>query len=489
MHELKLMVSKAVGLMSLRLTGLVASFVIGLLIIRTMIWDSYHQLIMNDGDSILFFSYVQNIVNCPFEVSKLLMVDALSKNCLNIVDSQGYTYYSDHPSGFLILLSFFYRAGFESLSSMRWISVAVTFFIALIIYSYSLKNKNARFGAFVFLGFLLTPLFLFHAFIIHIFTWAQLFSLLIGITFVEEVLRPQRYKRILLFIFLLIGFTIDWPVFVLAGVVFVFSIWFKRVKLAILVLSFSIISYTLVRLWIYSSNSVTQQSIISELLESLGRGESLQSLLLVPIYFLKAHFLGALGILVLPFFAYKFRKTLRENPVLLLGLILLTQGVLNILLFLPWAASHIYWTYFLIPPSVIGFGFLLEEISKKRLYFKTLVILMTVSSAIYSYAWWVRDYQSQPISLISYFQVNGLPKDWLTSDSKIYTFDKSIHIGQSAKVRLLLDQQFEFLTHAEIPLSGYLVAKLGEEIPLDIGKPVQLSWLEWDVYSLNRMQN
>ena len=488
MQKYRLTLRNAARLNPLRIVVLLLSFGVGIRVIHSMIWNNYHQLIMNDGDSILFFSYVQNLVNCPIEISKLLMVDALSKNCLNIVDSQGYTYYTDHPSGFLILLSFFYRAGFESLSSMRWISIAVSFSIALIVYLYSLKHKSRKFGSFVILGFLLTPLFLFHAFIIHIFTWAQFFSLLIAITFVEEVLRPQRHKRILLFSFLLVGFTIDWPVFVLAGVISVFAIWFKRINLAIMVLIFSVVSYILVRLWIYSSNTVTQQGI-SELLESLGRSESLGSLILIPIYFLKAHFLGLFGVLALLYFAHKSKKSWRADPVIVLGLILLTQGVLNVVLFLPWAASHIYWTYFLVPPSVIGLGLLLEEISKKWVNVKMLVAMLALLTALYSYVWWVKDYQSQPISFSSYFQTNGLPEDWLISDSRLYTFDKNIYIGQSAKVRLLLDKKFEILTHEEKPSSGYLVVKSGAKVPVDFGNPIQLTWIEWDVYSLNREKN
>ena len=42
-----------------------------LLIMSKMFWNNYHPLIMNDGDSVLYYTYAQNILNCPINLNFL----------------------------------------------------------------------------------------------------------------------------------------------------------------------------------------------------------------------------------------------------------------------------------------------------------------------------------------------------------------------------------------------------------------------------------
>jgi len=455
---------------------------------KLIIWNSYHSLIMNDGDSILFLSYAQNLTTCSNSTSRLLMIDANFDDCRSLVNSQDYTFYSDHPSGFIIILSILYRLGFESLYSMRWISVLVSSMIVFLLYIFSSKNVNHRFGLLVAVGFMVTPLFVFHSVVIHIFTWAQLLSVMVAIVFVKEIFRPNKTSKLCFVLLLLIGFTIDWPVFVLAIVLCLASFYLKRFDLAAILIFCSIPSYLLIRFWISLGSTSNQVGIIEELVSSIGRGEELANLMAIPFYFFKAHFIGVLGLISFIYFAFKLRSNFRENPIIILGTILLLQGVLNVVLFLPWASSHIYWTYFLIPTSAFGFAMAFQKISGMRRWFSGILVSTILLTSVYSYVWWAKDYVKPPISFDDYFDQKGLKSDWLSNSSKIYTLNRDVYIGQSAKIRLQLDKSFNLISGVELPSSGYLVVKSGTKVGDSLKKPIELDWFEWDVYILGREQ-
>ena len=454
-----------------------------------ILWNSYHSLIMNDGDSILFLSYVKNLNVCPISTSKLLMIDAISNNCSSLIRSQDFSFYSDHPSGFIIILSFFYRFGFHSLTSMRFISVVVSSLIVLVLYKFCAKYRGPKFGLSVAIGFAITPLFVFHSLVIHIFSWTELWSVVLGTLYVREISRPNKKTKLLFTIFLILGFTIDWPIFILAGVLLVISVSMKRFDLAALLVTCSLPAYFMIRIWISIGNSSKQAGFIEQLVDSIGRGEKISSLALIPIYFMKAHFLGVLGIISFIYFAQRAKTYMLKDPILLLGAILLAQGLLNVILFLPWASSHIYWTYFMIPTSAIGLALILEKMEHRRNISILSIFSLLFVSSYYSYAWWGQDYIKKPLSFKEYFVERGLDPEWISQGSKLYTLDRDIYIGQSAKFRLELEKSFSLVKRENLPTSGFLVTKSENGHLQDLQNPIHLEWFEWDVYKLNKEQN
>lgn len=451
-----------------------------------ILWDEYHYLIMNDGDTPLFISFARNILNCPLNVSGGLFINAISSNCLPIVEGSQFTYYTDHPPASGWIMALFYALGADSISEQRMVSVMATLVSSVVFWDLVAEYFDRKTANIAFIFVVSTPLFLFHSVVVHIHIWSLLFSLLTLKYFMSYLKHKTPTSRNLFLCIYFLSLLIDWPNYIL-GLLILFILVVKKEKLsATLVAILSSIFYFCVRYWSYNFSGEGSNPAISAALETanvLTSPPTMSHIMLILFYFVKSHFLVAIGLPICFFLVFSRGYLGTEQSILLV--LFLFQGILHILLFTEWASSHIYWTLFLVFPTSLGLSLGLIQASqafaRKKFAVITAIVIAGLSLS-YSYLWWVRDYISSPKPFQTYFAENELANLFSSDETLIWTDTDQVLSGAGFKLRLWVQQPIK--QYQPGVNTGLLITKKELSLKVDDSKIPYLDWFDWYLYRL-----
>ena len=454
-----------------------------LLIMSKMFWNSYHPLIMNDGDSVLYYTYAQNILNCPINLTVGRMMDAVTENCLPTIQGKDFTFYNDHPAGLSLLVAGVIKIGFESLQQIRVLFFIISLLIGLMAYQITKAYRGKTFARLVLVAILITPLYLFHSVVVHMFSITSLLSMILTLIFVKFIeSRNKKNIKYLLFISFF-GFIVDWPIFLLSLIFVVITFIIREYRIGLLLLIYTIISYCIIRIWLNFDQANFNEGGFTEIGGLLNNVPKLNELIGFFYYFLKAHFIVSLGFLILILYFLKNRQHLFSDSLTLFTFILFVQGTLNIFLFLGWASSHIYWSHLLIVPTSIGLAFGLNYLKTKlkNNQFNIIIASIIFISIFYSYSWWIKDYQTRPITINEYLKNDNL-EILLNPGVDLISNDPMILFGQAAKLRLSINRQFCESEELCKNKKKYNIYKYNPNTSSNMNKAVYLDWFGWYIY-------
>lgn len=459
-----------------------------LLIMSFTLQDSYSSTIMNDGDTLLFLSFVKNLSTCELELTNGLMLNAINNYCLPFISNGNYEFYRDHPTGslapYVIADKIFDLTVFES----RLMSVLITLTYTLILLWIIKQYWNIQFVPIIV--FFSIPVLWYQSIVLHIFVQTAILSLLTTHLFIKRVSKSFSAFIPILTLFA-ISFLMDWAAFLLAIIVSIILFLRREFLNFSALVALSILSYFLIRKWLESeSGKVGLHSGLSVFGE---QNYSLNSLIYASLQMGRSLGIG----LIFIFFGFVILfKDLRTRPITgidAISLILFLQGILFVYLFINWSSGHSYWCYFLIPTAVIeGTRVLIWAKKRFSLRIFSVIILMTfISSLTYSSIWWYDDFIKKPISFSSYFQENSLPPDLLVNET-LYANSANIMNGQGFKARYDLNNQLRNIKEYNTGDGGYFITNSAIELrdfQNESGtilnfKPIFLNWFEWWVVKL-----
>lgn len=456
-----------------------------LLIMSKMFWNNYHPLIMNDGDSVLYYTYAQNILNCPINITFGRMIDAVTENCLPTIQGKNFTFYNDHPAGLSLLVAGLIKIGVESLQQVRLIFFIISLLIGLLAYQITKAYKGKTFARLVLVAILITPLYLFHSVVVHMFSIVSLLSIILALIFVKFIESRDKKNVKFLLLILFLGFIVDWPIFLLSLIFVVITFIVREYRIGLLLLIYTIISYSIIRIWLNFDQANLNEGGYTEIWGLLNNVPQLNELIDFFYYFFKSHFIVSLGFLILISYFLKNRQNLFSNSLTLFTFILFLQGTLNVFLFLGWASSHIYWSHLLIVPTSIGLAFGLNYLNTKlkKNQFNIIIAFIIFISFFYSYSWWIKDYQTRPITINEYLKSNNLGI-LLNSRVGLISNDPMILFGQAAKLRLSINRQFceseELCKNQE----KYNIYNYDPSISGNMNTVVYLDWFGWYIHEV-----
>jgi hypothetical protein len=450
--------------------------------------NSYSSTIMNDGDTLLFLSFVKNLSNCGLQLTNGLMLNAVNNSCLPFISGGNYEFYRDHPTGSLAPYVLADKIIDLTILESRLMSVFITLAYTLILMWIMQRHWKVQFLPIIV--FFSIPVLWYHSIVLHIFVQTAIMSLLTTYLFVKRL-----SKSFLTFIPILglfaVSFLMDWAAFLLA--IIVSTILFLRrefLNFSALV-TLSILSYFLIRKWLESgSDRVGLHSGLGVFRE---QDFSFNSVLFASLQMGRSLGLGLIFILLGFLILVKDLRVRQITVIDAMSLILFLQGIMFVYLFINWSSGHSYWCYFLIPTAFIEGTRVLKWVKEKfplKIYSR-IVLVTLLSSLTYSTIWWYDDFIQKPTSYSSYFQRNNLPSEFLASET-LYAYTANIMNGQGFKARLVLHDQIRNYAEYNYGDGGYFVTNTIAELrafqlkagPRYTAEPIFLNWFEWWVVKL-----
>ena len=450
--------------------------------------NSYSSTVMNDGDTLLFLSFVKNLSSCSLQVTNGLMLNAVNNTCLPFITGGQYEFYRDHPTGSLIP----YVAADKLISldilESRLVSITITLTYIIIMFRVIYKYWNVQ--LFPIIVVFTIPVLWYHSIILHIFVQTAIFSLINVYLFVK-----RKSRSVIEFIPVLTGFTIsffmDWASFVLAIIISIVLL-IRREYLNFLILVFlSISSYFGIRKWLEIGSGKT--GIHGGLGVFGEQNFSLSSITYATLQMGRSLGFGLILIFFGFFILFNERKKKDLSGIDAISLILFFQGLTFVYVFINWSSGHSYWCYFLIPTATIEgtrvFMWAKKKFSLKMFSFATCIILF--SSIVYSGNWWFNDFVKNPITYERYFEFNHLPSELLKNED-LYSLNANIMNGQGFKARYELDSQINEYSEYNYGDGGFLITnsladleaiRTGSVFVMK-GEPIFLNWFKWWVVKL-----
>lgn len=420
----------------------------------TITWGEYSSLIMNDGDTPLYTSYALNLINCPIGVSHGLMVNALGDACVPILTSHPYNYYLDHPPGMVWILASIIGLGKEPLLFARFTTCALSIGIIIVSARFALQELGLFASIGVFVSTFFIPIFWFHAVSVNLNQAALLLSVLTVVSFIKYDKSSNNLWLSVFLIFFGIGAIIDWPTFFLVGPLVGYLLFKRRLSVAMFFLFESIVIFLLI-LMLHQSMPMSNNMIFD------------------PLHFVQKSLAPEGAMLLMPFsdairlsvkwtfqvFQYSITflvalllMTFIESPLKNIEYVLffvasfVFQAFLNVVLFSQWAATHNYWTYYLIPSILLAaallFNYLQLYLAKTRIraFFFLLLTIILMGASIYQMRWWIKDYLTKPTGLVEYLDAYNL-KDMLDDSTYLVSETQDPYFHQGFKLRLLFTKQ------------------------------------------------
>jgi hypothetical protein len=102
-------------------------------------------------------------------------------------------------------------------------------------------------------------------------------------------------------------------------------------------------------------------------------------------------------------------------------------------------------------------------------------------SLFYSYSWWIKDYQTRPITINEYLKNNNL-EILLNPGVGLISNDPMILFGQAAKLRLTVNRQFCESEELCKNQKKYNIYNYYPNTSSNMNRAVYLDWFGWYIY-------
>jgi hypothetical protein len=381
----------------------------------------------NDGNSAYYLNFGRNLTRYPVSTTKLLSIHLVGDGSPVIIDDP-VTFYLDHPPGLswavataLEIKSLVWESA-SSISFARWVSVLPSIGIALMVLWLAMQEFGVAVGAISLVGFITSPVFFSHGVVINFEPLCCALMLAGYLTRNPLAMIPSLLT--------------DWPAyFLLLAQSYREERQLLRKKAA-LYLFVGLISGLAVIF--YHQLVVHQPSFFISFIIGSFRPQGAFSRILhwstgtKPFFELVSHNFGWLNLLILAFGVFQWLKNFRNlSNLYYLALSFVFVTALNVILFLPWALEHSFWTYYLIVPIAVSWITLWQHLPKK--WWIVVPVVLCLAKAYFPYKSLIADSPTR-------FAEQQCPILLKKPMVPIYTDQPSIYFGHGYVARWYFDQ-------------------------------------------------
>ena len=405
--------------------------IVALLILSRMAWSAFHLMMRNDGDSLFYGHYIRNLLRYPFTETYGLMADLVGATPAPLIVGAPRTYYADHPMGFVWLAALTNWAFVsDPILAGRWTNIACVVVMLCATIGFVLKRSSLFAGLCSVLVALTIPLVWEHGPVIGLQAAPLLFTVAATFSFIRYLRQPSSGTLALTVLFWALGMFSDWPAYLLGGPI-AFALALRR-KWLVLAFMGAIGCGAMALVFLHqvlAFNFDVGKFVISTFLPSIDKktitlpfGEALVD----TMNYAWRSFRWWTPLILLPLLIPSrwFSSAAKLQELRIAYLSFLFIGIINDIIFIQWAATHSYWSFFLIPAAIVGSSLLILWICDRekrwlRLSVAGIIVIGAFLNAKYSWSV-IKYYVRIPPSaaeILGPHKIEGL----LDSDSQIVT--------------------------------------------------------------------
>jgi len=435
----------------------------------------------DDANSVRYALFAKNIIRLPVSQHKMANINSLSSNGLPETSLAKPTFYLDHPPGIVWLSALISRILGDHYYSYRLLPIASSLASIYFLYKiFQLLNYSQPITVIFLSIFAFNPLFVEHGEVLN-FEPTTFFLLTASFYY---LLKFKKTKTINSFIISMIIWAValltDWPAYfaLIPYLLFLPRKQFKKLTSVMVLIPVAVFGLNMA--WYSQINKLFVIHFLTDQILFKNRPSiDLIGFIKHQISFAIMNFthlipISLLGIILM---ARGLRKRFKKYYSFLT--FYLAIGVLNILLFLSWADTHRFWTYYLLPavilPAAVFVEFLIHKF--KNVFPKYLFLFTALLFYIYLSFYQIKNRQaSQAISITELKNINKI-NQLLSPETKIFA-DKNIYkTHDGLLLRYHLDKQLTIYQDDQIDEALYFIKPKKESCPvnkLDISKSYQL---------------